>query len=172
MCPASAHKLLSLRESRRPLSDVQGFYGSALDLRQSPSVYGCFLNLRRLGRTTREAGELSCVRFSREAISLPLHFSLSLSLSLFLPPNLSRFLSPSLSPSLSLSLSLGGHVWNHLVSQKAGQNGKKDKCNARSAKRGERGRRQRENINNYVQCLQLEELSPESESTSAPRLQF
>ena len=166
--------MLSLRESRRPLSDVQGFYGSALDLRQSPSVYGCFLNLRRLGRTTREAGELSCVRLSREAISLPLHFSLSLSLSLslFLPPNLSRFLSPSLSPSLSLSLSLGGHVWNHLVSQKAGQNGKKDKCNARSAKRGERGRRQRENINNYVQCLQLEELSSESESISGPTLQF
>ena len=165
--------MLSLRESRRPLSDVQGFYGSALDLRQSPSVYGCFLNLRRLGRTTREAGELSCVRLSREAISLPLHFSLSLSL--FLPPNLSRFLSPSLSPSLSLSLSLGGHVWNHLVSQKACQNGKKDKCNARSArsaKRGERGRRQRENINNYVQCLQLEELSSESESISAPTLQF
>ena len=97
--------LLSLRESRRPLSDVQGFYGSALDLRQSPSVYGCFLNLRRLGRTTREAGELSCVRLSREAISLPLHFSLSLSLSLSFSPRTSHAFSLPLylprSPSLA-----------------------------------------------------------------------
>ena len=142
--------MLSLRESRRPLSDVQGFYGSALDLRQSPSVYGCFLNLRRLGRTTREAGELSCVRLSREAISLPLHFSLSLS-----PPE-PLTLSLSLSISLALPLSLlRGHVWNHLVSQKTGPNDEEVECNVRSAKRGERRGEGREKIENNVQACNL-----------------
>ena len=43
----------------------------------------------------------------------------------------------SLSPLLSLSRSLGGHVWNHLVSQKTWQNNEEDKCNVKSAKRGE-----------------------------------
>ena len=168
----------SLRESRRTLFAFQGFYGCALDLRQSQSFCGSILDLGRLGKTTkrvekREAGELSCCSsLARSDFSPTPFLSLSLSLSLSFSSQTSHALSPSLSPSLSLSLSLGGHVWNHLVSQKAGQNGKKDKCNARSAKRGERGRRQRENINNYVQCLQLEELSSESEPISAPTLQF
>ena len=140
-------KLLSLRESRRPLSDVQGFYGSALDLRQSQSIYRCILNFRRLGRTTREAGELSCVRLSREAISLPLHFSLSLS-----PPE-PLTLSLSLSISLALPLSLlRGHVWNHLVSQKTGPNDEEVECNVRSAKRGERRGQGRERIDNIVKA--------------------
>ena len=123
-----------------------------MDLRQSQSIYRCILNLRRLGRTTREAGELSCVRLSREAISLPLHFSLSLSLS---PPE-PLTLSLSLSISLALPLSLlRGHVWNHLVSQKTGPNGEEDECNVRSAKRGERRGEGREKIEHNVQACNL-----------------
>ena len=61
----------------------------------------------------------------------------------------------SLSPSLSLSRSLGGHVWNHLVSQKTGQNHEEDTCNVRSAKRGERRGEGREKIENNVQACYL-----------------
>ena len=100
----------SLAPSRHPLSDVQGFYGSALDLRQSQSFCGSILDLRRLGRTTkrvekREAGELSCCSsLARSDFSPTPSLSLSLSLSLFLPPNLSRSLSLSISLALPLSL--------------------------------------------------------------------
>ena len=56
--------MLPLRESRRPFSDAQGFYGTALDLRQSQSFRGTILDLRRVDRKTKrveklEAGELS-----------------------------------------------------------------------------------------------------------------
>ena len=61
----------------------------------------------------------------------------------------------SLSPSLSLSRSLGGHVWNHLISQKTGQSDEEDKCNARSAKSGERRGEGEENIENNVQACNL-----------------
>ena len=61
----------------------------------------------------------------------------------------------SLSPSLSLSRSLGGHVWNHLVSQKTWQNDEEDKCNVRSAKRGERRGEGEANIENNVQACNL-----------------
>ena len=58
-------------------------------------------------------------------LSPPLSLFLSLSRSLFL--SLSRSLSHSLSLSISLALPLAllrfrGHVWNHLGSQKTGQN--------------------------------------------------
>ena len=63
-------------------------------------------------------------------------------------------------------------MWNHLVSQKTWQNDEEDKCNVRSAKRGMRRGEGEEKIKNKRSGLQLEELSSESESTSAPRLQF
>ena len=62
----------------------------------------------------------------------------------------------------SPSRSLGGHVWNHLVSQKTWQNDEEDKCNVRSAQRGER----------RGEGFHLEELSSESEPAPAPRPQF
>ena len=46
-------------------------------------------------------------------------------------------------------------MWNHLVSQKAGQNDEEDKCNVRSAKRGERGREGEEKIKNNVKACNL-----------------
>ena len=61
----------------------------------------------------------------------------------------------SLSPLLSLSRSLGGHVWNHLVSQKTWQNNQENKCNVRSAKRGERRGEGEANIENNVQACNL-----------------
>ena len=53
-------------------------------------------------------------------------------------------------------------MWNHLISQKTWQNNQEDKCNVRSAQRGER----------RGEGFHLEELSSESEPTSAPRPQF
>ncbi len=106
-------------------------------------------------------GNFHVVRVSREAISLPLNFFLSLSLSLSLSrslsfsPRTSHALPPSLSPSLSLSRSLGGHVWNHLVSQETWQNDEEDTCNVRSAKRGERRGEGEEKIERNVQACKL-----------------
>ena len=80
--------LLSLRESRRPFSDVHGFYGTALDLRQSQEIWGESL-------------------YGGFGLSLSLFLSpvsLPFSLTVFLSFSLSLFL--SVSPSLSLSRSL------------------------------------------------------------------
>ena len=46
-------------------------------------------------------------------------------------------------------------MWNHLVSQKTGQNDEEDKCNVRSAKRGERRGEGEEKIENNVQACNL-----------------
>ena len=46
-------------------------------------------------------------------------------------------------------------MWNHLVSQKTGQNEEEDECNERSAKRGERRGEGREKIENNVQACNL-----------------
>ena len=61
----------------------------------------------------------------------------------------------SISLALPLSLSLGGHVWNHLVSQKTWQNDEEDECNVRSATRVERRGEGREKIENNVQACNL-----------------
>ena len=58
-------------------------------------------------------------------------------------------------------------MWNHLVSQKTWQNDEEDKCNVRSAKRGMRRGEGEEKIKHKRSGLQLEELSSESEPTSA-----
>jgi len=78
----------------------------------------------------------------------------------------------SLSPLLSLSRSLGGHVWNHLVSQKTWQNNQECKCNVRSAKRGERRGAGEANIQNNVQACNLKSSAQKVSQQSAPRLQF
>ena len=46
-------------------------------------------------------------------------------------------------------------MWNHLVSQKTGQNEEEDECNVRSAKRGGRMGEGREKIENNVQACNL-----------------
>ena len=68
------------------------------------------------------------------------------SLGLYLPR------SPSLAPK---EATCGGHVWNHLVSQKTWQNDEKKKCNVRSAQRGERRGEREEKIERSVQACDL-----------------
>ena len=46
-------------------------------------------------------------------------------------------------------------MWNHVVSQKTGQNDEEDKCYVRSAKRGERRGEGEEKIDNNVQACNL-----------------
>ena len=69
--------------------------------------------------------------------------------------------------SRSPSRSLGGHVWNHLVSQKTWQNDEGGKCNVRSAKRGERRGEGREIENNVQAC----NLKSSAQKVSQHRLQ-
>ena len=46
-------------------------------------------------------------------------------------------------------------MWNHLASQKTGQNDEEDTCTARNAKRGERRGEGEEKIENNVQACNL-----------------